>query len=248
MKTFNRIVLVLSIALLIYIIVINMIFGSIAFSKTLALFCIIGIIYGIIQLHYQDRWLMFFPKTIRYIIYISLTVILSLFILVEGIIIYDALHKDDIQCEKVIVLGAGLKGDTITSSLKYRLDTAMTYYQTYPQTTIIVSGGQGEGENTTEAFAMKNYLIAHGIPDEKIIEEDQSTSTYENFKFSLQYIEPQDKVMIITNSFHLSRSKLIAKRLNIQAYGYAAPSHLPTLINFYLREFFAYIKDFIFTR
>ncbi len=195
----------------------------------------------------HDQLLSLFPIWLKYIIYGLFTLGFVLFIVVESIIIYDS-HRDELQADKVIVLGAGLKGNQITTSLLYRLDTTITYYQQYPNTTIIVSGGQGTGETISEASAMYQYLISRGIPQDKIIQEDKSTSTYENFKFSSAFINSNDKVMIITNNFHMSRAKLIAKRLGIEAYGYSAPSHRPTLINFYIREFFAYIKDYILIR
>lgn len=248
MKILNRSVLILSILLLVYVILINLIYGNIAFSKILGLACILGILYGVLQIRMQDHLLHLLPVWLKYTLYGVVTMGLILFIIVEGVIIYGAVHKDEIQADKVIVLGAGLKGDQITSSLLYRLDTTLEYYEKFPETTIIVSGGQGEGETISEALAMSHYLIEHGIPQEKIILEDQSTSTYENFKFSLQYLNTNDKVMIISNDFHMSRAKLIASRLGIDAYGYSAPSHLPTIINFYIREFFAYLKDFILIR
>lgn len=248
MKYFNRSILILSILLLLYVIVINVVYGNIAFSKILGFACILGILYGIFQIRQHDQLLAVLPIWLKYILYGLFTACLILFIIVESVIIYGAVHIDEVQADKVIVLGAGLKGDQITTSLLYRLDTAIEYYEKFPDTTLIVSGGQGVGETISEASAMYQYLIEHGIPKEKIIQEDQSTSTYENFKFSMQYIHTNDKVMIISNDFHMSRAKLIASRLGIDAYGYSAPSHLPTIINFYIREFFAYLKDFILIR
>ena len=49
---------------------------------------------------------------------------------------------------------------------------------------MVVSGGKGSGEKITEAKAMKDYLIKNGIDKNRIIEEDKSTNTYENFKYS----------------------------------------------------------------
>ena len=65
---------------------------------------------------------------------------------------------------------------------------------------------------------MKNYLVGKGIDESLIIEEGLSTNTYENFKFSKQYLQQTDKVLVITNDFHVARAKLIASRLGIQVY------------------------------
>lgn len=244
MKQFNRFILILSIITLLYTIFIN-IYGNIAFSKILGLIAIIGIIYASIQIKMNDQLFEIFPTWMKYTIYGLFYISLAVFILVEGVIIHGGVQRDHLQVDKVIVLGAGIKGETISSSLQYRLDACLDYYEQFKEATIIVSGGQGEGESITEALAMERYLVSHGIPKDKIIQEDQSTNTYENFEFSKKYIEENEKVMVISNNFHMSRAKLIASRLDLEVYGYSAKTHGPTMINFYIREFFAYMKDFV---
>ncbi len=84
---------------------------------------------------------------------------------------------------------------------------------------MVVSGGKGSGEKITEAKAMKDYLIKNGIDKNRIIEEDKSTNTYENFKYSKLKIEERSqrklsdlKVKIVTTDFHVLRSKILAYR------------------------------------
>lgn len=245
LKFINRFILYISICLLGYVILLNLLYGSISFSKVIGLLSILGIIYGLMQLKNHDTLLHFLPTYLKIILYIIVTIGVLLFIVVEGNIVYYANHVDNFKVDKVIILGAGLKKDQISTSLKYRLDQALEYYQTYPNTTFIVSGGQGKDETISESTAMKNYLVGKGIDESLIIEEGLSTNTYENFKFSKQYLQQTDKVLVITNDFHVARAKLIASRLGIQVYTLPAKSHLPSLLNFYIREFFAYIKDFI---
>ena len=61
--------------------------------------------------------------------------------------------------EYMIVLGAKLKNDRITSMLKHRLDMAAYYKQQHPETPIVVSGGISPGNTISEAQAMKEYLV-----------------------------------------------------------------------------------------
>ena len=84
----------------------------------------------------------------------------------------------------VVVLGAGIRGDTVTYPLKTRLDAAAAYHIQNPDALIVVSGGMGAGETITEALAMERYLISKGVSSDKIIKEDKAESTYENLKFS----------------------------------------------------------------
>ena len=78
----------------------------------------------------------------------------SLFVFVEAIVIKGMMTKPQDNCDYIIVLGCQIRGDHITRSLKNRLNVAVDYATDNPDTTIIVSGGKGKGENTTEAYAV----------------------------------------------------------------------------------------------
>ena len=97
-------------------------------------------------------------------------------------------YKED----AVIVLGAGLRGENLSLILRNRLDAAVEYYNENPEAVIVVSGGQGPDEDIPEAEAMERYLYEQGVPLNKIIKEDKSTSTEENFKFSKELLETYD--------------------------------------------------------
>ena len=86
----------------------------------------------------------------------------------------------------VVVLGAHVKGDVPSKALELRLKAALKYARENEDTTLILSGGQGFGEDITEAKCMENYLTAHGISQERLVLEEKSTSTKENLKFSYE--------------------------------------------------------------
>lgn len=92
----------------------------------------------------------------------------------------------------IIVLGAQVRGRKITDSLKRRLDCALAYLTEHPDVHVIVSGGQGKGEEVTEAYAMAQYLENAGIDSGRIVQEDASVNTLENLKFSGKLIEDAD--------------------------------------------------------
>ena len=157
-----------------------------------------------------------------------------LFIFIEALIIKGMMAKPKDNCDYIIVLGCQIRGDHITRSLKNRLDVAVSYAIDNPDTTIIVSGGRGKGENTTEAFAMYNYLVSKGIDGSRIIQEDNSTDTSENMKYSVQYIENTDSLVgIVTNNFHIARSRLLAR-------------HAGFCVRKFLRIYYLYIKKYLY--
>ena len=245
--------MIIGIILVLYYLVLKLMFGFIAFSS---MFCILGIvliIYSFIELKFQINIWGKIPKIIRNIVTILFTIGLVLFISVEGLIIYNGHHVDKEKPDYLMVLGAGLRGTKISTSLLYRLETALDFHELYPDVKIIVSGGQGEGEKISEASAMRNFLVDNGVDSSQIIMEDKSTDTYENFLYTKKILDEESEVKdptvtVISNNFHMFRAKFLAKEVGINTLGYPAPSHKVSAIVFYVREFFGVIKAFVFKR
>lgn len=174
-------------------------------------------------------------------------------IALEVPIIFDARTDDGAEAPYVIVMGAGLNGTTPSLSLAERLNAAVTYLERYPDSVAVVSGGQGQGEDITEAEAMRLWLENGGVAPERIIMEDRSTSTKENLSFSLELIlereggEMPEKIAILSSEYHLCRAKVMARDLGIEPAGVAAATGL-TLIraNYYFREAFALAAYLVF--
>lgn len=153
----------------------------------------------------------------------------------------------DQRADCIIILGAQVKGKKITDSLKRRLDKAILYLRKFPDTKVIVSGGQGKGEDITEADAMADYLIRFGIDEKKIIREDRFVSTRENLRFSRQFTDPEQGITgIVTNGFHMYRACLIAKQEGYRnIYKIPASSNPVFQLNYLMREFFAVIHAWL---
>lgn len=205
--------------------------------------------YAVYELIYKKSILSKLPKLLNYSIKGVIIIGILIFITIEGLILHEVNNKYNQPGDYLIVLGARLYGNTPAPLLRYRLDAAVEYHHKFPNTPIIVSGGQGKGENISEAKAMKDYLIAKGINEDLIIKEDKSTNTNENIRFSKKIIESQTtekySVVIITNGFHCYRSKLLANKYSLDAHTYAAKEKLDTAPHYYLREFFGCLKDMI---
>ncbi|OPX44060.1 hypothetical protein CLHUN_20850 [Ruminiclostridium hungatei] len=175
------------------------------------------------------------------------------FVIVSVILISSAISERTEKVDCVIVLGAGLKGETPTLVLAQRLDNTLAYAAENPGTVIIVSGGQGRGEAITEAEGMKRYLVRHGIDEDLIIKEEKSTSTFENMVFSRNLYKQSfgkelRRVMLITNDFHMFRSKMLAKRAGLEPCGISSGTPWYIYPNVFLREYLAVFKSLIFDR
>lgn len=109
-----------------------------------------------------------------------------------GFVGWSAIIGDGQPADYVIVLGARVRGAKISNSLKQRLDRAIEYSEEYPNTVLVLSGGKGPGEEISEARAMYEYLQYNGIPEDKLLIEDQSSDTVQNIEFSRTVIDRQE--------------------------------------------------------
>jgi len=182
---------------------------------------------------------------IKFGISIILLIGITCFIIVEGFIINGMFKKGEPNWDYIIVLGAQVKGENLSRVLTARLNTADKYLIENENAKVIVSGGQGEGEDISEAEAMKRYFIAKGIDADRIIMEDKSVNTQENLEFSFALINEKDaEVGIITSDFHVYRAIAIAKKQgNKNIDGLAAHVDWRIGVHYIVREFFAVIKE-----
>ncbi|OCA99059.1 GdmH [Clostridium beijerinckii] len=198
---------------------------------------------------------MFFYKIFRYI-KISSCIIFICFIIIEALIInYPKYNRN--SDDYIIVLGAGLdNGGVPNLILRERLDIAIKCMKENLAQYIVLSGGQGTDESTSEAQAMSEYLQAKGIEKNKIILEDKSRDTNENLKYSKEKIEEFSnksisdiKVKIVTTDFHAFRSSILAKKngyKNFDNYSSTMPWYF--VPSTYARESIAVIKSILFDK
>lgn len=192
-------------------------------------------------------------RLLKYAARVLLLVFLLSFILIQGLIIHSAIKTDRVDADYLVILGAAVIGERPSLELKNRLDKGIEYLTRNPNIRVIVSGGQGLGETITEAEAMKIYLVQYGIDENRILKEDKSRNTFENIKFTAAIIRNEaggsnQKLMIVSNSFHIFRAKLLAKQQGFDAYGLPAETPLWIIPNHYVREYFAVIKSLVFDR
>ena len=126
------------------------------------------------------------------------------------------------------------------------------YLDRYPDSIAIVSGGMGKGEDITEARAMHDWLVQHGLPEERVLMEPNATSTEENLRYSFEIIrnrgdEPDGNVAIVSSAYHLFRAKSMARLQGVQAAGVAAPwGYKMVMLNYFIREAFGVTHLWVF--
>jgi vancomycin permeability regulator SanA len=125
----------------------------------------------------------------------------------------------DGDASAALVLGAAQYNGTPSPVLVRRLDEAAALYESDRVQLIVVTGGQQEGDVTTEAKAGYDYLRQQGIPDGDLRLEVQGDSTYTSMAAAARFLrnEEIDDVILVTDAYHTRRVELIAGEVGLSA-------------------------------
>lgn len=178
----------------------------------------------------------------------------ALFAALETMVIYGSFaDKTDEPVSAVIVLGAGVNGETPSLSLATRIDAAEAYLAAHPDMPVVLSGGQGGGEWISEAECMRRALVERGVDESRLYLEERSTSTRENMLYSRTLLEElgvdtAQRVAIVTSDYHLCRARRMWGGVSA-----AVPAHMPPsfyfrclTVNYYIREAFGLAAYFVY--
>ena len=162
-----------------------------------------------------------------------------LLVVILGLTILSAARTPEPEnMEYYLVLGAWVNGRQPSRALRKRLDKALSCAEKDPAARLILSGGQGDDEEISEAVCMRNYLTAAGVEEERLILEDRSTSTRENLLFSDQLTGcASSRCGIISNDFHICRVMKLARQAGYRdCYGIAAEGDSVMELHYIVRE------------
>ncbi len=154
----------------------------------------------------------------------------------------EAAALEDVDC--IMVLGCQVKPDgTPSDMLRDRLERGVSLYFDSAAPKLLVSGDHGQ-EVYNEVAAMKTYALEAGVPAEDVFMDHAGFCTYDSV-YRAKEIFQADKILIVTQEYHLYRALYIAEKLGVEAYGVASDYHSyagQTLRD--VREIVARCKDF----
>lgn len=194
------------------------------------------------------------PMWFSVILGVVLAVGILSFSVTEGKIIHGMTSEPEEELDYLIVLGAQVKKTVPSKALGLRLQKACEYLKEHSQTKAVLSGGQGSGEEIAEAECMYRYLTEHGIPEERLLKEECSTTTRENLMYSARVLADSrqevttetvlgSKIGLVSNNFHIYRALLLAEKFGYRkVYGVPAASDWKLQIHYMVREYFAVLK------
>lgn len=131
----------------------------------------------------------------------------------------QAASLEGVDC--ILVLGCYVGEDgTPSPMLADRLDRGVELYESGVSQKLLMSGDHGQ-ETYDEVYAMKQYAIDRGVPSEDVFMDHAGFSTYESLYRAKEVFGVQ-KIVIVTQQYHLYRAVYVARHLGLEAYGVAA--------------------------
>jgi uncharacterized SAM-binding protein YcdF (DUF218 family) len=132
----------------------------------------------------------------------------------------------DVKADAAIVLGAAVWGNEVSPVFRERINHAIDLYRSGKVRKIIFTGGQGNRNELTEAAAARAYAMKNGVPENVILIEETSHTTYENVVNAKQLADAHGlkKVLLVSDPMHMKRAVAMAADIGLEAY----PSPTPT--------------------
>ena len=169
--------------------------------------------------------------------------------LVLSFVALEAKHSkgsENDNADILLILGCRVRGDNAEETLSMRIERASAYLKQHPDTIAIACGGiVHDDQNISEAQVIKRELILSGIEENRIILEDKSLTTKQNFINAKAIIKSMPdfenkKIAFLSSDFHLLRAQVLAKMCKLSCDTVAADSPKNLKVKNYVREFFVF--------
>ena len=128
--------------------------------------------------------------------------------------------------DAIVVLGAAQYAGRPSPVLKARLDHAVGLYRRGLAPRVVLTGGVGEGDTTSEAAVGRRYASRAGVPDSSLLTEEHGRTTTESLYAVADLLEQtvEPRVILVSDPFHMLRLRIIAGRLGMTAYTSPTPT------------------------
>ena len=227
------------------------VFPAVRFTGFLLLCAVpVLLLWGALSARRHRRW----ARTARLVLSAALAAGFVFFAVLEVRVISAGVSDGDTPVRAVVILGAGVNGTEPSLSLRARLEAALDYLADRPDIPVVVSGGQGSGEEISEAACMAAWLTDRGVSPDRVYLEERARNTEENIRFSqallaAQGIGPGAAVAVVTSDYHLYRVSLYWEGPGLVPVAAQMPLRfLPLTVNYYIREAFGAARFLIWDK
>jgi uncharacterized SAM-binding protein YcdF (DUF218 family) len=122
--------------------------------------------------------------------------------------------------DAIVVLGAAQYVGRPSPVLRARLDHALDLWHRGLAPRLIVTGGTGVGDTTSEAAVSRNYALRHGVPDTAILMENEGRTTRESLAAvsTIMHARQLHTAILVSDPFHMLRLRILSTQYGVNAY------------------------------
>lgn len=156
----------------------------------------------------------------RRILTIGMLTVFFLWLASAVTVLFWSARDEARPAQAIVVLGAAQYAGKPSPVLRARLDHALDLWKRHLASLLILTGGTGSGDTTSEAAVGRNYAKKHGVPDSAILVENEGRTTSESMRAVAGMLEVRglQSALLVSDPFHMLRLRILARRFGFTPY------------------------------
>ena len=159
-------------------------------------------------------------KIARRILTIGMVTVFALWLISAVSVLVWSSRDEARPAQAIVVLGAAQYAGKPSPVLRARLDHALDLWNRHLASLLILTGGTGSGDTTSEAAVGRKYAKKHGVPDSAILVENEGRTTSESMRAVAGMLEVRglQSALLVSDPFHMLRLRILARRFGFTPY------------------------------
>src|SRR5213592_4135203 len=159
-------------------------------------------------------------KILRRILTVLVVTVFVAWVASAAAVLTWSLRDEARPAQAIVVLGAAQYAGKPSPVLRARLDHALDLWNRHLASLLILTGGTGAGDTTSEAAVGRNYARKHGVPDSAILVENEGRTTSESMRAVAAMLEVRglQSALLVSDPFHMLRLRILARRFGFTPY------------------------------
>jgi uncharacterized SAM-binding protein YcdF (DUF218 family) len=159
-------------------------------------------------------------KIVRRILTVAVVAVFALWAISATAVLIWASRDEARPAQAIVVLGAAQYAGKPSPVLRARLDHALDLWNRHLAALLILTGGTGSGDTTSEAAVGRTYARKHGVPDSAILVENEGRTTSESMRAVAGMLEVRglQTALLVSDPFHMLRLRILARRFGFTPY------------------------------
>lgn len=159
-------------------------------------------------------------KVVRRILTVVVVATFALWVTSAAAVLIWSNRDEARPAQAIVVLGAAQYAGKPSPVLRARLDHALDLWNRHLASLLILTGGTGLGDTTSEAAVGRTYAKKHGVPDSAILVESEGRTTSESMRAVAGMLEVRglQSALLVSDPFHMLRLRILARRFGFTPY------------------------------